>query len=111
MTSSSWRRWLNARSLPSQGERPLRQRRPAWLWDRCDERMLLSVTIDDVTMIDPPSGNADAVFTVQLDQPDDGQTVTVDFRTQDATARAGTDYQATSGTLTFAPGETSKTIS
>jgi len=27
-----------------------------------------------------------------------------------SSSRAGTDYQATSGTLTFAPGETSETI-
>ena len=38
------------------------------------------------------------------------QTVTVKYYTQDITARAGEDYVATSGTLTFAPGETSKTF-
>jgi hypothetical protein len=37
--------------------------------------------------------------------------VAVDFATQDSTAIAGEDYLAASGTLTFAPGETSKTIS
>jgi uncharacterized delta-60 repeat protein len=37
-------------------------------------------------------------------------TVTVDFATSDGTAKAGTDYTATSGTLTFAPGESSKTF-
>lgn len=36
--------------------------------------------------------------------------VTVNYATQDDTAIAGLDYQATSGTLTFAPGETSKVI-
>ena len=35
-------------------------------------------------------------------------TVTVDYATVDGTAVAGTDYTATSGTLTFAPGETRK---
>jgi hypothetical protein len=37
-------------------------------------------------------------------------TVTVGYATADATAKAGTDYTATSGTLTFAPGVTSQTF-
>ena len=38
-------------------------------------------------------------------------TVTVDYATKDGTATAGADYTATSGTLTFAPGEEEKTVS
>jgi Calx-beta domain len=38
------------------------------------------------------------------------QTVTVNYATSDGTAVAGTDYQATSGTLTFPPGEVSETF-
>ena len=37
-------------------------------------------------------------------------TVTVDYATSDNTAEAGDDYTETSGTLTFAAGETSKTV-
>src|SRR5205823_2921280 len=37
-------------------------------------------------------------------------TASVDYTTRDGTAHAGSDYQAVSGTLTFLPGETSKTI-
>jgi len=37
-------------------------------------------------------------------------TVSVDFATSDGTAKAGSDYTAVSGTLTFAPGELSKNI-
>ena len=39
------------------------------------------------------------------------QTVRIDYATSDGTATAGSDYRATSGTLTFWPGETTKTIS
>jgi hypothetical protein len=50
-----------------------------------------------------------AAFAVSLDSPS-ASPVTVNFATADGTAKAGSDYVATSGTLTFAPGETSKTI-
>ncbi len=36
--------------------------------------------------------------------------MTVNFTTTNGTAKAGEDYNAASGSLTFAPGETSKTI-
>jgi hypothetical protein len=48
-------------------------------------------------------------FTVSLVYPS-AQPVTVTFSTADGTAKAGTDYVATSGTMTFAPGETTHTI-
>jgi Calx-beta domain/Peptidase_C39 like family len=51
-----------------------------------------------------------AVITVTLSAAS-AQTVTVLYATSDGTATAGSDYTATSGTLTFAPGDTSKTIS
>ena len=51
-----------------------------------------------------------ANFVVTLAQPSN-QTVTVQYATSNGTATGGDDYVATTGTLTFAPGETSKTIS
>ena len=41
---------------------------------------------------------------------DDSTIVSVNYTTSDGTATAGSDYTATSGTLTFAPGELTKTI-
>ena len=48
-------------------------------------------------------------FTVSLDRAG-SSTVTVDYSTSDGTATAGQDYTATSGTLRFAAGESSKTV-
>ena len=48
-------------------------------------------------------------FVVRLDG-NPGSDVTVDYRTVDGTATAGSDYTETSGTLTFAPGEDAKTV-
>lgn len=50
-----------------------------------------------------------AVLTV-LRSGDSDTVVTVDFATRDFTAKAGTDYTATSGTLTFAAGQTNQPI-
>jgi hypothetical protein len=49
------------------------------------------------------------VFTVSLSAAYD-QAVTVHYATANGTATAGSDYQAKSGTLTFAPGQTTQTI-
>ena len=49
-------------------------------------------------------------FAVTLSRAASGP-VSVDYATADGTAAAGADYTATSGTLTFAVGETAKTVS
>ena len=49
-------------------------------------------------------------FAVTLSRASSG-TVTVGYATADGTATAGQDYTAASGTLTFAPGETSGSVS
>lgn len=51
----------------------------------------------------------DAVFTITLSQPA-AKEVSVAYTTRDLRGRAGVDYTATKGTLTFAAGETSKTV-
>ena len=56
------------------------------------------------------SRNAAVDFTVEL-HPAASSTVTVDYHTEDRSATAPEDYQATAGTLTFEAGETEKTVS
>jgi hypothetical protein len=69
-----------------------------------------SLSINDVTVNEGNSGTTNASFTVTL-SPASGQAVTVNATTADGTAVAPSDYQAVNTTLTFAPGETSKTLS
>src|SRR5205085_2254188 len=54
-------------------------------------------------------GQGPATITVSLDEAS-AQAVTVGYQASDGSAVAGTDYAATSGTLTFAPGQTSATF-
>ena len=68
------------------------------------------LSINDVSMPEGDSGTTMATFTVTLSAPDT-HPIVVDYSTGDLTARAGEDYVSTSGILTFAPGETVKTIS
>jgi beta-glucosidase len=53
--------------------------------------------------------NGTAEVPVRLNRPADHQ-ITVRYATADGTARAGDDYRAAAGTLTFAAGETAKTV-
>ena len=55
-------------------------------------------------------GNENVNFTVSLSDVS-GVAVTVDYATLDGVGTAGEDYVAQQGTLTFNPGETTKTIS
>src|SRR5262245_60461989 len=67
------------------------------------------VFVGGATVIEGNTGTANATITVTLSHPTSVE-VTVDYATADGTATAGMDYLATSGTLSFVPGETSKTI-
>src|SRR5262249_5206404 len=67
------------------------------------------VSVNSATIVEGNQGTKRMTFTVTLSLAYD-QTVTVNYYTEDDSAKAGEDYIATSGTLTFAPGETSKTF-
>jgi hypothetical protein len=69
-----------------------------------------TLAINNVTGGDGASGTTSFVFTVTLTGATE-LTTTVNYSTADGTATtADGDYQATSGTLTFAPGQTSQTV-
>jgi probable HAF family extracellular repeat protein len=68
------------------------------------------LSINDVTLLEGHSGTKLFVFTVTLSAPS-SVPVTVNFATANGTAKSTEDYTARSGTLTFAPGETTMTIS
>ena len=74
-----------------------------------DRAVPASLTIGDATIIEDNIGVQYAEVSVSLDAAS-RKTVTVNYRTADGTALAGSDYQAFSGKLTFAGGETTKTI-
>ena len=67
-----------------------------------------TIYVDDTAVVETDSGTTNLVFDVTLTHPL-LQTVTVDYTTADGTAD-GSDFEAASGTLTFAPGETSRSI-
>jgi hypothetical protein len=67
------------------------------------------IGVSDVNKDEGNAGTKNFVFTVSLSNPIT-KTVTVDYGTRDGSAIAGSDYTATSGTLTFAPGQMSRTV-
>src|SRR5438105_13552019 len=71
---------------------------------------LPTMTISDVSLVEGNSGSSNAAVVVTLSHPRPRQTVTVNYATENGSAVAGTDYTATAGTLSFAPGVNSKTI-
>ncbi len=76
-------------------------------------REILPVMIRALSVADARAtegGDSALVFVVTLDRAASG-TVTVSYATADGTAAGGEDYEAASGTLAFAAGETEKTVS
>ncbi|UCS93781.1 gliding motility-associated C-terminal domain-containing protein [Echinicola marina] len=70
----------------------------------------VSVSVDDASIAEGNSGTGTLTFTVSLDNPAPAGGATVDYATSNGSAIAGSDFTAASGTISFAEGETSKTI-
>jgi hypothetical protein len=68
-----------------------------------------TVSINDAAVVEGNSGTQTATFDVRLSNPT-YLPVTFNYATSDDTAKAGSDYVATSGVFTFNPMETVKTI-
>ena len=86
----------NAERLTSAATGPVAAARPK-----------LKVSVADARVREAAGATLD--FAVTLSGPATGP-VTVDYRTLDASAKAGEDYEAREGTLTFGAGETDKTL-
>jgi len=69
----------------------------------------VNASIDDPTITEGQSGSKLIGFTVTL-SPAPSQTVTINYAATSGTATAGSDFVAKSGTLTFAPGQTTRAI-
>ncbi|WP_019030004.1 Calx-beta domain-containing protein, partial [Colwellia piezophila] len=88
--------------------------------DFYDETILFAIEDNDSVASDLPTididyvlvteGQGDAVFTLTLSEASD-EVITVNYSTTELSAKFGDDFEETSGTVTFQPGETTATIS
>jgi hypothetical protein len=74
-----------------------------------DDTCQISLSVSDVTLAEGNSGNTNANFLVSLSRAST-QTVTVNYSTANGSAIAPDDYTSSYETLTFSPGQTSKTV-
>ncbi|HAA60656.1 MAG TPA: hypothetical protein DCE39_06970 [Planctomycetaceae bacterium] len=73
------------------------------------ERTLLSLLANGASVVEGATGAQPVNVSVILSNPS-VESISVDYTTVDGTAFQGSDYQSTSGTLTFEPGELTKNI-
>ncbi len=71
----------------------------------------IGLSVLDASITEGNSGTKNLSVTVKLSKADRTNTISASYVTQSGTATAGSDYTAVSGTVTFAPGTTTRTIS
>jgi Calx-beta domain/PKD domain/IPT/TIG domain len=74
-----------------------------------DDEKPPTITVDDVSVTEGNSGDSDATLTAKMSTPVSFYTYLY-WSTQNQTATAGSDYRTASGSVMFAPGETTKTF-
>jgi len=112
--SSSLRDWTRSEPAARRRTQTSSRQRTSFCprLEALEDRALPSgaLVLDDVTHVESLSGQTAFVFTVSLAQPYNKQ-VSVNYATADGTATvAGGDYVRTAGTLRFAKGQASQTI-
>jgi myo-inositol-hexaphosphate 3-phosphohydrolase len=70
-------------------------------------RLVPSVSVTDGAVVEGISNQVSVIVSLSAAS---NQTITVDYQTGEQTAKAGQDYSSVSDTITFAPGETSQTL-
>ncbi|WP_139197049.1 Calx-beta domain-containing protein [Roseivivax marinus] len=68
-----------------------------------------AIVVSNVDVEEPTSGSTGAVFEIRLSRPFETAT-TINYETVAGTATAGSDFTATSGSITFRPGQTEAAV-
>ena len=80
----------------------------AWLESQLPPEATLNV--GETSGVEGASGERNSLTFTVSKSGTTARTVQVSYATRDGSAVAGSDYESTSGTLTFGPGETERTI-
>jgi predicted esterase len=69
-----------------------------------------TLSVSDQSVTEGNGGTTNMTFTVNLSDNTENLPVSILYQTQNGSASSSSDYDSTSGTLTFGPGETSKQV-
>jgi chitinase len=111
METSMWIHKLIASMKHARSRTPVRPAHARPTVETLGDRIVPTVmfSVENATLLEGNTGSQQAAVTVTVSAPH-ANGITVNYRTIDGTATAGSDYNAVSGKLTFAKNEMSKTI-